>query len=140
MASDDDALVINDSIRVPRRELTVRFTTSGGPGGQHANKTSTRAELTFDVASSSAFSTAERQRVIDRTGPTIRIVVDDARSQTRNRAIAEERLAERLRAALHVPTRRRATRPTRASQRRRVDAKRRRSEVKRGRQRPRHDE
>jgi ribosome-associated protein len=140
MGTDDDRLMVTDSVRVPRHELDVRFSSSGGPGGQHANKTSTRAELTFDVRSSSAFTPVQRERVIAKLGPVVRVVADAERSQLRNRALAEERLVEKLRAALHVPRSRRATKPTRGSQRRRVDAKRQRCETKRYRRPPTHDD
>ncbi len=136
----DDRLVVTDTVRIPRHELDVRFSASGGPGGQHANKAATRAELTFDVEASAAFDEAQRDRVRSRLGSVVRVVVDDERSQLRNREIAERRLVERLRSALHVPRRRRATRPTAGSQRRRLDSKQRRSRIKRSRQRPTDDE
>ncbi|MBV1894363.1 MAG: aminoacyl-tRNA hydrolase [Ilumatobacteraceae bacterium] len=139
-ATPDNRLVVTDSVRIPRHELQVSFSASGGPGGQHANKAATRAELTFDIATSAAFSPDQRHRVMAKLGPTLRVVVDDERSQLRNRTAAEDRLAAKLRSALHVPRRRRATRPTRGSQRRRVDAKKQRSEVKRNRQRPSADD
>ncbi|MGI9646300.1 MAG: alternative ribosome rescue aminoacyl-tRNA hydrolase ArfB [Ilumatobacteraceae bacterium] len=132
----DDRLVVTDSVRIPRHELNVRFSPSGGPGGQHANKAATRAELTFDVTTSAALDDAERERVIAKLGPSVRVVVDDERSQLRNRELAEQRLADRLRTALHVPRRRRATKPTKGSQRRRLDAKQRRSNLKRSRRPP----
>lgn len=132
----DDRLVVTESVRIPHHELKVRFSSSGGPGGQHANKTATRAELTFDIEASGAFDDGQRQRLVTALGSVVRIVADDERSQTRNRTIAEQRLAERLRGALHVPRKRRATRPTKGSQRRRVEAKRRRTEVKRTRRPP----
>ena len=133
---DDDRLVVTSSVKIPRHELVVRFSASGGPGGQHANKTATRAELTFDVEASGAFSDAQRDRVRSKLGPMIRVVADDERSQLRNRALAEERLVERLREALHVDRPRRSTRPTRGSQQRRIDGKKQRGETKRARQRP----
>lgn len=136
----DDRLVVTDNVRIPRHELDVRFTPSGGPGGQHANKTATRAELTFDVETSAAFDDAQRARVRAKLGSTVRVVADDERSQLRNRDLAEQRLVERLRAALHVPRKRRATRPSRGSQLRRLDAKQRRSDVKRSRRRPSPDD
>ncbi len=136
-AVSDDRLVVTDSVRIPRHELQVRFTTSGGPGGQHANKAATRAELTFDVETSAAFDDAQRERVLAKLGPSVRVVADDERSQLRNREFAERRLAEKLRSALRVPRTRRATRPTKGSQRRRLDAKQRRSELKRSRRPPR---
>jgi ribosome-associated protein len=132
----DDELAVTATVRIPRRELDVTFSTSGGPGGQHANKTATRVDLRFDVARSSAFSEAQRERVVARLGDEVRVVVDDERSQSRNRVLAEQRLVERLRAALHVERARRPTRPSKAAQRRRVAAKQRRSDIKRQRRRP----
>jgi len=132
--------VVTDSVRIPRHELDIRFSPSGGPGGQHANKAATRAELTFDVETSSAFTDTQRARVVTKLGPVVRVVADDERSQLRNRALAEQRLADKLRGALHVPRNRRATRPTRGSQRRRMDAKKQRGEVKRYRRPPTADD
>jgi ribosome-associated protein len=132
----DDRLVVNDNVRIPRHELAFSFSASGGPGGQHANKAATRAELVFDVEASSAFSDADRSRVLGKLGPVVRVVADDERSQLRNRALAEERLTAKLRDALHVPRRRRATQPTRGAQRRRVEAKKQRGETKRYRRPP----
>jgi ribosome-associated protein len=136
----EDDLVVTRSVRIPRSELEVTFSASGGPGGQHANRSNTRVELRFDVATSSAFGPGQRQRVIDRLGPEVRVVADDERSQLRNRALAERRLVERLQAALHVEPPRRPTKPSRASQRRRVASKQRRGEVKRSRARPSRDD
>jgi ribosome-associated protein len=136
MGASDDRLVVTDAVRIPRHELDVRFSASGGPGGQHANKAATRAELTFDVATSAAFTDEQRARVIAKLGPVVRVVADDERSQLRNRGLAEERLVIKLREALHIQRRRRATRPTRGSQVRRVTAKKQRGETKRYRQRP----
>ena len=136
MGASDDRLVVTDAVRIPRHELDVRFSASGGPGGQHANKTATRAELTFDIETSAAFDEAQRSRVIAKLGPVVRVVADGERSQLRNRAVAEERLADKLRDALHVPRRRRATKPTHGSQRRRVTAKKQRGETKRYRRPP----
>ena len=135
-----DDLIVTGSVRIPRHEIDVSFSASGGPGGQHANKTATRVELRLDLTASSAFSPAQRQRVIERLGDEIRVVADDERSQIRNRALAEERLVARLRSALHVQRRRRATRPTRGSQERRIKAKKGRSEIKRQRRRPPREE
>ena len=141
MADDPrDELIVTRSVRVPRSELQVSFTPSGGPGGQHANRSNTRVELRLDVAASTAFSEAQRDRVVERLGSEVRVVVDDERSQIRNRALAEERLVARLQSALHVDRPRRKTRPTRSSQRKRMDAKSRRGEVKRQRRRPGSDE
>ena len=136
MGAADDRLVVTESVRIPRHELAMSFSASGGPGGQHANKAATRAELVFDVETSSALSDAQRERLLAKLGPVVRVVADDERSQLRNRTLAEERLAAKLREALHVPRRRRATQPTRGSQRRRVDAKKQRGETKRYRRPP----
>ncbi|HEY3484754.1 MAG TPA: alternative ribosome rescue aminoacyl-tRNA hydrolase ArfB [Ilumatobacteraceae bacterium] len=136
----DDGVRVNRSLHIPRTELDVRFTTSGGPGGQHANKTATRVELRFDVESSAALSEAQRRRVLDRLGPVVRVVVDEERSQLRNRAIAEQRLARRLADALHVATPRRATAPTKTAVQKRLASKKRRSETKAGRRPPRSDD
>lgn len=135
-----DDLAVTRSVRVPRRELDVSFSTSGGAGGQHANRNATRVELRFDVAASESLSSAQRERVLAKVGSEIRVVADDERSQLRNRDIAEQRFVERLRDALHVERKRTATKPTKGSKRRRLDAKKRRSETKRQRRKPgRHD-
>lgn len=135
-----DDLVVTNSVRIPRHEIEVSFTTSGGPGGQHANKAATRVELRVDLTTSTAFSHAQRERVTERLGDEIRVVADDERSQLRNRALAEERLVARLQSALYVQRARRKTKPTRGSQQRRITAKKQRGEKKRLRQKPgRHD-
>ncbi|WCO66495.1 alternative ribosome rescue aminoacyl-tRNA hydrolase ArfB [Iamia majanohamensis] len=138
MASDD--LPVSGRLTVPGWELVETFSTSGGPGGQHANKASTRVELRFDVDSSSVLSRAQKQRVRGRVGAVLRVVADDERSQARNREIARQRLAEGLREALVPPRRRVPTRPSRGSERRRLQAKRENSERKQQRRRPRLDE
>lgn len=136
----DDDLIVTRSVRIPRRELQVSFSASGGPGGQHANKTATRVEIRFDIENSAAFGPGQRQRVIERLGSEIRVVADDERSQLRNRSIAEQRLVVRLQAALHIERPRRPTKPTKASQARRVAAKQQRGDVKRQRRRPAADD
>ncbi|CAN5449855.1 alternative ribosome rescue aminoacyl-tRNA hydrolase ArfB [soil metagenome] len=135
----DDDLVVARGVRIPRSELSVRFTASGGPGGQHANKTATRVELTWDVESSSALLPVQRERVLAKLGPVVRIIVDDERSQLRNRVLAEERLVGRLGAALHVERPRRATKPSRGAKQRRLTSKKQRSETKANRRTPRSD-
>jgi len=131
-----DELRVRPGLVIPAAELTERFMPSGGPGGQHANRASTRVELRFDVASSAVLSDHQRRRLLDRLGSVVRVVVDEERSQSRNRDIARERLAGRIRNALVVEVSRRATKPTTGSKRRRLDAKKRRSELKRQRRRP----
>ncbi|MBX3314446.1 MAG: aminoacyl-tRNA hydrolase [Actinobacteria bacterium] len=135
----DTDLRVTSTLRIPRAELLVRFTASGGPGGQHANKAATRVELTFDAESSPSLSEGQRNRILDRIGPVVRVVVDDERSQSRNRELAEQRFVARLASALHVDPPRRATRPSRGAKQRRLDEKKRRSETKVNRRRPGHD-
>lgn len=125
---------------IPAWELVETFSPSGGPGGQHANRASTRVELRFGVGSSSVLSPTQKQRVRGRLGDEVRVVVDEHRSQARNRELARERLAETLAGALVPPRRRVPTRPTRGSRERRLEAKRRTSETKRHRRRPGPDE
>lgn len=127
---------INDSLEIPDDELDWKYTTSRGPGGQHANKASTRVQLVWDIASSSTLTEGLRQRLTAKLGDTVRVDVDDHRSQGRNRDIAAERLGDKVRAALVRPRARRKTKPSRASQRRRVEGKRRKSETKKLRQKP----
>lgn len=124
-------LQVSRSCAIPVSELTFRFSRSGGPGGQHANTADTRVEVVFDVAASPSLGPRQRQRLLEKLGTEVRAVAADERSQVRNRTLAMERLAARIAAGLRVETPRRPTRPTRASQVRRVDAKRRRSETKR---------
>ena len=129
-------LRVRADLTIPEAELNVRFTPSGGPGGQHANRSNTRVELTWSVESSTVLDDRTRSRLVERIGPIARVVVDDERSQTRNREIAHQRLRAKVQAALHEPKRRRPTKPSRSSQRRRVNAKKQRGELKRGRGRP----
>ena len=120
-------------------EITVRASRSSGPGGQHANVTASRIEASFDIAASTALSDAHKQRAMARLGRRVTAVAQDARSQSRNRELALERLATRLAHALEVQKPRTKTRPTAASRRRRQEDKRRRSEIKRERRRPSED-
>ena len=126
----DGMLIVSRSCAIRLDELEWRFSGSGGPGGQHANTSNTRAEVRFDVASSPSLGPRQRARLLERLGPLVRVVASDERSQTRNRELALERLAGRLAAALVVETPRRPTRPTAGSKERRLDAKRRRSGLK----------
>ena len=121
---------------IPLREVNVRASRSSGPGGQHANKTSSRIEVSFDVAASSALTDEQKRRIISRLGPRVAAVAQDGRSQTRNRELALERLARRLSGALAVHRPRQSTRPTKGSVKRRLVAKRRQGERKRDRRPP----
>ncbi|MEM9467039.1 MAG: alternative ribosome rescue aminoacyl-tRNA hydrolase ArfB [Actinomycetota bacterium] len=126
--------------QVPEGEIEFRFTASGGPGGQHANRSNTKVDAVFRLDDSATMPDALRERVRARLGDVVRVTVDDERSQLRNRELAVERLRGRVRNAGVVEKTRRATKPTRGSQRRRVEGKRRRGEVKRNRQRPGSDD
>ena len=114
-----------------RSELAFRFSRSSGPGGQHANTSSTRAEALFDVEQSAGLSEAERRRVLEKLGPVVRSVAQDERSQLRNRELATERILEQLREATKIRRKRTATKPTRAAKERRLDEKKRRGQTKR---------
>jgi ribosome-associated protein len=128
-----DVLRVTRGVAIPLDELEWRFTTSGGPGGQHANKTSTRAEVRFDVATSPSLGPRQRARLLERLGPTVRVSVGDERSQSRNRDLALRRLAARLAEGLHTERPRVPTKPTMGSRTRRLEDKRRQSTRKRDR-------
>jgi ribosome-associated protein len=123
-----------------RSEIAYRFSRSSGPGGQHANKSSTRAEAIFDVEGSLALSPAERRRVLERNGPVVRAVAQDERSQLRNRELAADRIVEQLRALTHVERPRRATKPSAGQRKQRLADKQRRGDTKRLRGRPASDD
>lgn len=127
---------VNRSLIIPDAELEWRFTPSGGPGGQHANRSNTRVELSWSVVDSAVLTPNQRRRLQRRLGDVVRITADEHRSQARNRDEAAQRLAERCRRALEPTKRRRATAPTAGSKRRRLKAKRQRSETKKLRRRP----
>lgn len=133
---------VSRRVSIPSSELAFRFTPSGGPGGQHANRSATRAELVWNVEESSALGPRQKARVrralgrrIDAEG-NLRLVSDANRSQARNRKDVVERLALLVAGALEVPKRRVATKPSAAARERRIRAKRRRGDVKRLRRTP----
>jgi ribosome-associated protein len=136
----DDPIQLGRHTAIPLKEVTLRASRSSGPGGQHANVTASRVEASFDVVASTALSDTQKRRIIARAGPRIVAVAQDARSQSRNRELALERLRRRLIAALAVQRPRRPTRPTKAAVRQRLDAKRRQAERKRARRTPREDD
>lgn len=135
-----DGLRINEGLSLPPAEIELRTSRSSGPGGQHANVTASRVEAVFDVESSEALSDSQRARLLDRLGPVVTAVAQDARGQARNRELALERLAAKIAGGLRVQRKRRPTRPTRASRQRRLEQKRRTGERKRNRRRPASDE
>jgi ribosome-associated protein len=114
-----------------RSEIAFRFSRSSGPGGQHAQKSSTRVEALFDVEDSAGLTAGERRRVVERIGPVVRAIAQDERSQLRNRELATDRIIEQLREAVKVRRKRRPTKPTTASKERRLDDKKRRGQTKR---------
>lgn len=124
------------TVAIPVSEIQLRFSRSSGPGGQHAQKTETRVEATFDVEASSGLTPAQKARVLRRAGPVLRAVAQDERSQARNRELAVQRLVDSLREALKVGRRRRPTKPTAAGREGRLREKRRRSETKQLRRPP----
>jgi ribosome-associated protein len=127
---------VTRSVSIPVSEIRYRVSRSSGPGGQHANTAETRVEAVFEVDASEALTERQKQRVRSAAGAVIRAVAQDERSQARNRDLARERLVAKLRDALRVERRRVATRPTHASVERRLETKRRRARVKRGRAAP----
>jgi ribosome-associated protein len=130
-AMSGESIQVSRSVTIPRSEIELRFSRSSGPGGQHAQKSDTRVEATFDVEDSAALSEAQKRRVIAKAGPVLRAVAQDERSQWRNRELATERLVEALREALRVPRKRKPTKPSKAAKERRLEAKKRRGQVKR---------
>lgn len=132
-------LAVNEALSIPRSELDMRVSRSSGAGGQHVNKTSSRVEIFWNVLGSRALTEKQRARLREKlasrltTEGSIRVVASDMRSQSRNRDLAEERLADLVRRALLIPKKRRPTRPTRASKEARLEGKKRLSHKKRER-------
>ena len=136
-----DVLQVTDIIAVPRSELVYRASRSGGAGGQHVNTSSTRIELLWDFQRSQVLEEGEKDRIRKKLGARIdadgmiRVVAGNRRSQLQNRTAAEERLSKLVRDALHVPRKRRATAPTKASKEKRLETKRQQSRKKENRRR-----
>jgi ribosome-associated protein len=133
-------LRVTRSVVVPERELRWRFSRASGPGGQSVNTADSRVELSLDLAATSALGPVQRARVLERLSGrlvdgVLTVTASERRSQLRNREAARRRLADLLRVALVPRKPRRATKPSRAAVQRRLDAKRRRAEVKRLRRR-----
>ncbi len=137
--ASEKVLAVNDSLSIPRNELDVRVSRSSGAGGQHVNKTSSRVEIFWNIPGSRALTDEQRARLLDKlssrltTEGSIRVIASDMRSQSRNRDLAEERLADLVRRALIVPRKRKATRPTRAAKEARLESKKLHSNKKRTR-------
>ena len=132
-------LNVTPTLAIPRSELEYRATRAGGPGGQHVNTSSTRIEVLWDLEHSSAVTDEQRERLRAKLAPRldsagmVRVVASDRRSQLQNRREADERLAALIKHALHVPKKRKPTKPTRAAKEERLRLKRRISEKKRER-------
>jgi ribosome-associated protein len=135
-AMERESIRVTRSVSIPLSEIDFRTSRSSGPGGQHAQKSETRVEALFDVEASGSLTDRQKQRVVRKAGPVLRAVAQDERSQARNRQLAVERIADALRAALHVERKRVATKPSKAAVERRLEQKRRRSQTKRLRQPP----
>ena len=137
-----DGLRVNESVVIPRGELDVRASRSSGAGGQHVNKTSSRIEISWNVAKSGAVTDEQRARLLQKLSSrlsedgAIRVVASDTRSQLRNCEAAEQRLAETIAKALVVPRKRKPTKRPRAANEARLVEKKKHSERKRERKRP----
>ena len=131
-----ERLRIDERLSLPLSEIELRTSRSSGPGGQHANVTASRVEAVFAVEESESLSEAQRSRLLERLGPVVTAVAQDARGQARNRELALERLAAKIAAGLRVRRKRRPTKPSRASRQRRLERKRRTGDKKRERRKP----
>ena len=137
---------ISPQLEIDEQELEVLTTTSRGPGGQHVNRSETRVVLRWNVLESGSLTEEQRARLLQKLGPRIsregilQVAAEDHRSQTRNRDLARERLADLVSAALHRERPRKPTKPTRASRQRRVDDKKKRGAVKDRRRKPSSDD
>lgn len=131
-----DRLRIGRGIEIPLGEVELRASRSGGPGGQHANKTETRIEAVFEIEASSTLDATARRQLTARFGPRVVAVAQDSRSQTRNRELALKRLEGRIREGLSRQKRRRETKPGRGARERRLQRKRHTGQLKRQRRRP----
>lgn len=139
--ADDDWIEVTPALRIPRGELVLRASRSGGPGGQHVNTSSTRIELTWDVAGSLSLPDETRAWLLRRlatrldTTGQLRLVAQEERSQLRNREAVLQRFRDVIARAMVVPKTRKATRPSKAAKRARLDDKKRRAAIKQERKR-----
>jgi ribosome-associated protein len=139
---EGEGIRVNESVLIPRAELDIRASRASGAGGQHVNKTSSRIEISWNVAASSAITEEQRERLLARLSSrlsddgAIRVVASETRSQLRNREAAEARLAETIAKALMVPKKRKPTRRPRAANEARLTEKKKKSDRKRERRRP----
>jgi ribosome-associated protein len=131
-----EELRIDERLSLPLAEIELRTSRSSGPGGQHANVTASRVEAVFEVEASVSLDERQRARLLERLGPVVTAVAQDARGQARNRDLALQRLAAKIAGGLRVQRKRRPTRPSRAAKQRRLEQKRRAGERKRSRRPP----
>ncbi len=133
-------LTINANLIIPSKELKWHFSRSSGPGGQGVNTTDSRVELLLDIKNSSAIAPFQKQRLIEKLGSRcingcLIVIVEKERSQYQNRKLALARLADLIREGLQpTPRPRKATKPTLASQKQRIETKKHRSTLKKNRQ------
>lgn len=125
---------------IPVGEILIRASRSSGPGGQHANVTASRIEAVFAVNESVVLTDSQKARIERKIGPVVTAIAQDARSQARNRDLALDRLEAKLSEALVVPKRRRPTRPSRTAKQKRLTGKKIRSQTKKNRRPPGHDD
>ena len=135
----ENSVFVNGSLSIPRDELDVRVSRSSGAGGQHVNKTSSRVEIFWNIDKSRAVTDEQRTRLLGKLASrltsdgSVRVVASDTRSQTRNRDLAERRLAELVARSLSIPRKRKPTKPSKAAKEARLEAKRHQSSKKRER-------
>jgi len=132
----DGDLEVRPGVVVAGHELEWSYTTSGGPGGQHANRSRTKVVLKLNLSQCQSLRAQDLTQLRERLGDVVTVEVEDQRSQWQNRRVARERMKERLLAGLHRPKKRRPTKPSRGAQRRRLQAKKQRSETKKQRRKP----
>jgi ribosome-associated protein len=137
--NDDGSLYIRANLEIPSDEIELRVTTSGGPGGQHANRSLTRVVASFRIEDSTMLSDADRALLLGKIGTVVQSSASRFRSQGQNRSAALEQLAQKILVAITRQPPRRATKPTKGSKIRRVDEKKARSRVKEQRRPPRDD-
>jgi len=121
------------SLDIDRNELSFRYTKSGGPGGQHSNKVNTRVELTWSITDTVSFSEMDKELLVQRLGPKVRIVVSQYRSQKRNKDLALEKLISLVERNLKTESKRVPSKPSASKKKKRVDDKRKRGKLKRQR-------
>jgi ribosome-associated protein len=131
-----ESIQVTPRLEIPLAEVELRTSRSSGPGGQHAQKTETRVEATFDVEASQTLTPAQKLRLLGKRGPVVRAVAQDERSQWRNRELALGRLADAIRDGLRVERKRRPTRPGKAAREQRLEEKRQQASRKRLRRPP----